>query len=88
VEQGDVSTREDIVSSGKRSWTTEKVDIDFKKEMRELAKFRYFKNLEKKEPSLPEMTRLVRRCPGWKSIIFDLRTKPRKENVRNDIQVL
>jgi len=56
-------------------------DPDFVKEMKELAKLRYFKNLEKREPSFSEMTRLVRRTPGWQQVIFDLKTKPRKENV-------
>ena len=63
-----------------KNYVTEKIDVDFKKEMRDLAKFRYFQNLAKKEPSLPEMTRLLRRSPSWKNVIFDLRTKPKKED--------
>jgi hypothetical protein len=31
---------------------------------------------------LPEMTRLIRRSPSWKNIVFDLRTKPKKEDVK------
>ncbi len=65
-----------------KTYTTVKIDVDFKKEMKELAKFRYFQNLAKKEPSLTEMTRLVRRSPSWKNVIFDLRTKPKKEDVQ------
>jgi len=66
----------------KRSYKTVKVDTDFAKEMKELAKFRYFKGLEKvKEPSLPEITRLLRRTNSYKGSIFELKTKPRKEEI-------
>ena len=81
--KGDVSTGEIMADRNKpKTYRTEKIDVDFTKEMRELAKFRYFQNLAKKEPSLPEMTRLVRRSPYWKNVIFDLRTKPKKEDVK------
>lgn len=55
-------------------------DPSFVKEMKELAKFRYFKNLEKKEPTAAEMTRLLMRTDSWKKALFELRTKPRREN--------
>lgn len=55
-------------------------DPTFAKEMKELAKFRYFKNLEKKEPTSAEMTRLIMRTDSWKNTIFELKTKPRREN--------
>ncbi len=48
--------------------------------MKELAKFRYLKNLEKKEPSTAEMTRLLRRTDAWKQAQFELKNKPRREN--------
>ena len=51
---------------------------EFVKEMKNLAKFRYFKNLANKEPSLPEMTRLLMKTNGWKTSIFELKTKPKK----------
>jgi len=57
-----------------------RADPDFIKEMRELAKFRYMKNLEKKEPSQSEMTRLLRRTDAWKQAVFELKTKPRSSN--------
>ena len=57
-----------------------RTDPDFIKEMKELAKFRYLKNLEKKEPSAAEMTRLLRRTDAWKLAQFELRTKPRRED--------
>lgn len=56
-------------------------DINFFQELKELAKFRYTKNLEKELPSIPEMTRLLRRTEGWKHSIFELKTKRRKEDV-------
>lgn len=62
-------------------WKTIKVDAEFAKEMKDLAKQRYFKNLAKKEPSLPEMTRLARRSPFWNHVRNDLMTKPRKEDL-------
>ena len=54
---------------------------DFIKEMKELAKFRYLKNLENKEPSLQDMQKLLMRTNSWKSSIFELKTKPRRENL-------
>ena len=59
----------------------QRVDPEFLKEMKELAKMRYLKNLEKTEPKFPEMTRLIRRSPAWQQVLFDLKTKPRKENL-------
>lgn len=66
----------------KRRTEPQRVDTDFLKEMRELAKMRYLKNLEKEEPAFPEMTRLLRRTDGWNQVLFELKTKPRKENVK------
>jgi len=57
-------------------------DPDFVKEMKELAKFRYFKNLENKEPSLAEMTKITRRTNAWKKVVWELKTKTRGE--KND----
>ena len=54
-------------------------DPNFVKEMRQLAKFRYFQNLEKKEPTDAEMTRLLMRTDSWKKACFELKTKPRRE---------
>jgi len=66
----------------KRKSEITRADVEFIKDMRELAKFRYFKKLEKKEPTFSEMTRLLRRTDGWKQAGFELKTKPRKENLR------
>ena len=64
----------------KRRYTTEKIDSDFKTEMKELAKFRYFKNLENKEPTLAEMTKITRRTDAWKNVVWELKTKARGNN--------
>lgn len=56
-------------------------DSEFVNELKELAKFRYFKQLEKKEPSSAEMTRLLRRTDAYKKALMELRTKPRRENL-------
>ena len=57
-------------------------DPNFVKEIRELAKIRYMKNLEIKEPTDAEMTRLIRRTDSWNKTLFELKTKPRKENLK------
>lgn len=59
-----------------------RTDPNFLKEMKALAKFRYIKGLEKKEPSTSEMTRLAMRTEAWKQMQFELKTKPRKEELR------
>lgn len=67
--------------NSKKKYTTGKMDSDFEVEMRKLAKQRYFSNLAKKEPSLAEMTRLLRRTRGYKTSLFELQTKPKKEDI-------
>ena len=64
----------------RRSYVTAKIDAELQREMRELAKFRYMKNLSKTEPSLPKMTKLWRRTDGYKQSIFELKTKTEKDN--------
>lgn len=65
----------------KRKWTTQKIDNDFAKIMRDAAKERYVKNLEKKLPTIPTMTRLLMRTQSFKNAMFELKTKPRKEDM-------
>jgi len=69
-----------IINPKRKSEIT-RADTGFIKEMKELAKLRYFKNLEKKEPSISEMTRLLTRTNAWKQAGFELKTKPRKEDL-------
>jgi hypothetical protein len=64
-----------------KKWTTIKVDSNFAKEMKEAAKMRYFKNLAKKEPSSPEMTRLLMRTPEYKNALSKLKSLPKKEDL-------
>lgn len=64
----------------KKNSIPQRFDADFVKEMKELAKMRYFKNLAKKEPSLVEMTKLLRRTQGWDRSKEELRTKPKRVN--------
>lgn len=65
----------------KIKWKTIKVDAEFAKELKDAAKVRYFNNLSKKEPSLPEMTRLLRRPPEYKIALEKVRKWPKKEDV-------
>lgn len=58
-----------------------RTDRQFIKEMKEMAKFRYIKNLEKKEPTSSEMTRLLMRTEAWKQVQWELKSKPRRENL-------
>ena len=64
-----------------KKWTTIKVDSDFAKKLKEAAKTRYFNNLSRKEPSLPEMTRLLMRPPEFKSALNKIKTLPKKEDL-------
>lgn len=66
---------------GERKSNIARVDPEFIKEMKELAKFRYLKNLEKREPSTSEMTRLLRRTQAWKQAQVELKFKKRKEDI-------
>ena len=67
--------------NNKRKTVVGRFDTEFVKEMKELAKFRYMKNLEKKEPSFSEMQRLLKRTDGWKISREELMKKPRRENL-------
>lgn len=64
----------------------QRIDSDFEREMREIAKIRVFKglaNMKPNEVSLTEMTRLLRRTQGYPSILEELKTKPKKEKLKN-----
>lgn len=63
----------------------QRIDKDFEKDMREIARERVFKGLAKplpKEISIVAMTNLLRRTQGYKMSIFDLKTKPKKEDIK------
>jgi len=59
----------------------QRVDGEFLREMKALAKMRYMNNLAKKEPSFAEMTRLLRRTSGYNQSITDLKLKPKREDL-------
>ena len=65
---------------GKNRSAVGRNDPEFVKEMKALAKFRYFKNLENKEPTLAEMTKITRRTDAWKNVVWELKTKARGNN--------
>jgi|TARA_Y100000034_G_scaffold134812_1_gene204399 hypothetical protein len=57
----------------------ERLDQGFRREIKDLAKFRYMKNLDRKELSFPEMSKIMRRTDSWRGVVFELKTKPKKE---------
>ena len=68
----------------KRNSRPQRIDKDFEKDMREIAKIRLIKGLAKFNPnnlSMPEMTKLLRRTQGYKFSLEELKTKPRKEDL-------
>ena len=64
----------------KKNTITGRLEPEFVKEMKELAKMRYFRNLAKKEPSIAEMTALLRKTNGWQICKEELKVKPKREN--------
>jgi len=61
-----------------------RIDMDFEKDMREMAKCRLLKglaNFRPKEVSIAEMTKLLRRTQGYQISLNELKTKPKKENL-------
>ncbi|MFA6201193.1 MAG: hypothetical protein WC679_12395 [Bacteroidales bacterium] len=63
----------------------QRIDLDFEKDMREIAKIRLTKglaNFRPKELSMAEMTKLLRRTQGYQFSLTELKTKPKKENIK------
>jgi len=65
----------------KKNASPQRLDSEFIREMKELAKIRYLKNLATKEPSFSEMTHLLRRTQGWNLSKEELKLKPKKESL-------
>jgi len=68
----------------KKKTTPQRIDKDFEKDMKEIAKVRLLKGLAKFNPrnlSMPEMTKLLRRTQGYKFSLEELKNKPRKEDL-------
>lgn len=64
----------------RRNTPPQRIDPDFAKEMKEVAKIRLNKNLANFSPrdlSLAEMTRLLRRTNGYQISLEELKTKPK-----------
>lgn len=64
----------------KRIAPPQRIDPDFEKEMRQIARIRLEKNLAKLNPrdlSLAEMTRLLRRTDGYRMSLEELKIKPK-----------
>ena len=60
-----------------------RINPDFEREMKELARVRLSKGLAKmntKELGTAEMTRLLRKTDGYKISLKELQTKPRTED--------
>lgn len=60
----------------------QRLDIEFEKDMKELAKIRVIKGLAKlnpKEISMREMTNLLRRTDGYKMSLKELELKPKRK---------
>ena len=60
-----------------------RLDPEFEKEMREMARIRLTKGLARVNPreiSLAEMTRLLRRTNGYKISLEELKLKPKKRD--------
>jgi len=58
----------------------DRIDMNFKIDMKNIARIRLAKGLAKMKPtelSLPEMTRLLRRCENYPKCLEELRTKPK-----------
>lgn len=61
----------------------QRVDTEFEKDMKNVAKIRLAKGLARlnpKELSMSEMTRLLRRTDGYKTSLFELQTKPKRRD--------
>lgn len=61
-----------------------RMDSNFQRDMKEIAKIRLQKGLAKfnqKDMGTAEMTRLLRRTQGFRLSLEELKTKPKRENI-------
>lgn len=75
----------EVIHSKMRRTKIVRVDTEYEKKMREIMKERFNKNLAKfssKDLGLPEATRLMLRCPSWNQVERELKSLPKKENLR------
>lgn len=65
--------------------TPQRNDSDFNSDMKKIAMERLTKGLARmnmRELSMAEMTRLLRRTQGYKIALEELKTKPKRENMK------
>lgn len=63
----------------------QRIDTDFERDMKEMAKVRLLKglaNFKPQELSMAEMTKLLRRTQGYQISLNELRNSPKKENMK------
>ena len=69
----------------RRNTRPQRIDSDFEKEMKAIAKIRLDKGLAKfniRDLSMTEMTRLLRKTNGYQISLNELKVKPKKESKR------
>lgn len=69
----------------KKNSRPQRIDPNLERELKEIAKIRLGKGLAKlnpKELSMREMTRLLRNTNGYKISLQELKTKPKKEDLK------
>ena len=72
-------------AKGKNNTILERIDKDFSNNMKSCMKTRMENDLAKFNPrelSLAEATRLLMKTPSWQKSLQELKTFPKKENVR------
>ena len=65
--------------------TLDRIDKDFREDMKQIAKLRLDSGLAKLKPnelSVREMTTLLRRTEGYKQSLEELKIKPKRENIK------
>lgn len=63
----------------------QRIDAEFERDMKEVAKVRLNKGLAKlnvRDLSMSEMTKLLRRTQGYQISMNELKNKPKRENLK------
>lgn len=71
---------------GKKNTPTTRVDPKFYEKGREIMKERAMKGLASFNPrelSMAEYTKLIMRTNSWKGVEAELKSKPKRENMKN-----
>ena len=62
-----------------------RIDSKFCSDLKDVSRVRLskgFSNMNPRELGIPEMTRLVRRTDSWRKVLDELKTRPKKENIK------